>query len=117
MGPSAPTSPARSRQKTTGRFLEGHFLEDLVVGPLQERAVDVHDRSHAGLGHAGGERDRVALADPDIEELFREGVADSLELVPLAHGGGDHRDLGVAAARLEKDVADGVRVACDSTRS
>ena len=92
------------------QVLEGDLLEDLVVRPLQERAVDVDDRPGAGLGHAGGERHRVALADADVEELVGERVADLLELVSLAHGGGDHGDLGVAAARLEERVADGVGV-------
>ncbi len=92
------------------QVLKRDFLEDLVVRALEERAVDVDDRPGAGLGHAGGESHRVALADADVEELVGERVADLLELVPLAHGGGDHGDLGVAAARLEQRVADGVGV-------
>ena len=92
------------------QVLKGDFLEDLVVRALEERAVDVDDRPGAGLGHAGGEGDGVALADADVEELAREGVADLLELVPLAHRGGDHGDLGVAAAGFEQRIADGVGV-------
>ena len=45
------------------QVLERDLLEDLVVRALEERAVDVDDRPGAGLGHAGGEGDGVALAD------------------------------------------------------
>ena len=75
--------------------LERDLLEDLVEGALEEGAVDVHDRPGAGLGHPGGEGDGVALADPGVEERDGEGPADLLELVPLAHRGGQHGDLGV----------------------
>ena len=92
------------------QVLKGDFLEDLVVRALEERAVDVDDRPGAGLGHAGGERHRVALADADVEKLAGERIADLLELVSLAHGGGDHGDLGVAAACFKERVADGVGV-------
>ena len=80
------------------QVLERDLLEDLVEGALQERAVDVDDRPHAGLGHAGGEGDGVALADADVEEPVGEVVADLLELVPLAHRGGQDGDLRVVAA-------------------
>ena len=47
---------------------------------------------------------------PTSKNWAGEGVADLLELVSLAHGGGDHGDLGVAAARFKQGVADGVGV-------
>ena len=50
------------------QVLQGDFLEDLVERALQERRVDVDDRPHAGLGHAGGEGDGVRFADADVEE-------------------------------------------------
>ena len=40
VGPSAPTSPARSIAKRTGRLLDRDVVHDLVVGALQERRVD-----------------------------------------------------------------------------
>jgi hypothetical protein len=77
------------------QVLEAHFLEDLVEAPLEERRVDIDDRPHPGLGHARGEGDRVALADPDIEEPIGEILADFLQLVPLAHGCGQDGDFRV----------------------
>ena len=53
-----------------------------------------------GLGLPGGERDGVALADADVEEPVGEVLADLLQLVPLAHGGGHHRHLRVVLHRL-----------------
>ena len=99
------------------QVLERDLLEDLVERALEERAVDVDDRPGAGLGHPGGEGDGVALADPDVEEPVGEGLADLLELVPLAHRGGQHRDLRVALHRREEGRADGVGVRLAATRS
>ena len=110
MGPSAPTKPGAVDAEDDRQVLEGDFLEDLVVRALEERAVDVDDRPGAGLGHASGERHRVALADAHVEKLGRECVANLLELVALAHGGGDHGHPGVAAAGFKERVADGVGV-------
>ena len=92
------------------QVLKGDFLEDLVVRSLKKRAVDVDDRPGAGLGHAGGERHRVALANADVEKLAGKRVADLLELVPFAHRRGDHGNLGVAAAGFKERIADGVGV-------
>ena len=72
VGPSGPVSPARSSVNDDGQVLERHLLEDLVEAPLQERAVDVHDRPQPGLGLPGGEGDRVDLADAHVEEPVGE---------------------------------------------
>ena len=59
-----------------------------------------------GLGLPRGEGDRVALADADVEEAVGEVLADLLQLVPLAHGRGHHRDLRVVLHRLVQGEAD-----------
>ena len=41
------------------QILQADFLEDLVVAPLQERAVNVNDWSEASLGLATGKRNGV----------------------------------------------------------
>ena len=92
------------------QVLERDLLEDLVVRALEERAVDVDHRPRAGLGHAASHRDGVALADADVEELLREGLAHLLELVPLAHRGRQHGDLRVAGAGVEQGGGEGVGV-------
>ena len=108
--PVGADQPGAVEAEDDRQVLQRHLLEDLVVRPLEERAVDVDDRPGARLGHPGGEGDGVALADADVEELVGEGLADPLELVPLAHRRGDHRDRGVALARREQRVADRVGV-------
>ena len=51
-----------------GQVLQGHFLEDLVEGALQERRINVDDGPHARLGLAGGEGDGVRFANADVEK-------------------------------------------------
>ena len=82
------------------QVLQGHLLEDLVERPLQERGVDVHDRPHARLGQAGGEGDRVRFADAGVEEAVGEVGPHLFQLVALAHGRRDDRDLRVVLHRL-----------------
>ena len=94
--PVGADQPGAVEREDDRQVLERDFLEDLVERALEERAVDVDDRPRAGLGHAGGEGDGVALADADVEEPVGEVVADLLELVPLAHRGGQDGDLRVA---------------------
>ncbi len=49
------------------------------------------------LAMPGGEGHGVRFADADVEEPVGKLVADRLEHVALAHGGGDDRDLRVGA--------------------
>ncbi len=55
------------------QILQRDLLEDLIEAPLQERAVDIDDRLHAGLRHAGGKRHGVTFADAGIEK--RSGIS------------------------------------------
>ena len=100
VGPSGPTTPGAVQEHRHRQVLERDFLEDLVVAPLQERAVDIDDRPQPGLGHAGRHGDRVRFANADVEEAVGELVADRLEHVALAHGGGDHDRPRAFAAHL-----------------
>ena len=67
VGPSAPTNPARSIAKRTGRALNGDVVHDLVVGALQEGRVDRGEWLVAFHGEPGGEGHRVLLGDADVE--------------------------------------------------
>src|SRR5262249_10903985 len=102
------TSPVETEDD--GKILKRDLLEDLIIRSLEERAVDIDHRSGPRLGHAGGERHRMALADTHIEELLGELVANRLKLVPFTHGGCEDSDLRVTATGLEKSRADGVGI-------
>ena len=94
-----------------GQVLQRDFLEDLIVGPLQERAIDIDDRTQACLGHAGRHGDGVRFADADVEEAVGELVANRLEHVALAHGGrDDHRARAFAAHLRDERIAGDRRV-------
>ncbi len=106
-----PVRPDQARpveREDDRQVLERDFLEDLVVGTLEECAVDVDDRPGPGLGHSSGEGDGVAFADPGVEEPVGEDLADLLKLVPLAHRGGQDGHLRVALHGGEEGRADGV---------
>ena len=68
VGPSGPDHARAVHEHRHGQVLERNLLEDLVVGPLQERAVDVDDRPQPAFGHARRHRDGVRFANPNVEE-------------------------------------------------
>ena len=82
----------------------------MVEAALQERAIDVHDRTEAAFCHAARERHRVRLTDARVEEPRREILADATELVPLAHRRRQHADLFIELHRVIDRVAHDVRV-------
>ena len=99
MAPSAPTRPARSMAKRTGRPLDRDVVDHLVVGALQEGRVDGAERAEALGGEAGGEGDGVLLGDADVEAALREGLGEQVEPGAGRHGGVD-RDDPVVGRRL-----------------
>ena len=84
--------PAAIQHESHRQILQADFLENLVVAALQERAVNVHDRSQADFGLTGRKRDGVRFADSDVEEAIGKLFADGFKFVALAHGRRDHRD-------------------------
>ena len=73
--------------------LHGDVVDDLVVGPLQERRVDGEDRDEPALGHAAGEGHRELLRDAAVEEPVREPFRELLEAGTEGHGGRDGDDV------------------------
>ena len=86
--------------------LQADLLENLVEAALQERAVDIDDRPHPRLGHPGGKGHGVSLTNAGIEEPIGEFCTDRLQLVPFAHGRGQHTDAGVLPHGRQDRVAD-----------
>ena len=97
-------------QERDRQVLQSDFLEQLIEAALQERAVDIDDRPHAGFGLAGGEGDGVRFANADIEKPLRESVADGFELIALAHRGGEDRDARVILHLLIHGLAGDIGV-------
>ena len=54
--------------------VQGDVVDDLVPRPVQERAVDRHDRPQAAHGHPGRTGDGVLLGDADVEEAVGKAV-------------------------------------------
>src|SRR5258707_3152324 len=92
------------------QILQGHLLEDLVKRPLQEGGIDVDNGPDSSLRQPRGEGHGMGLADASIEEAIRKSLAGLFQLIPLAHRGRDHRDLGILLHGVEDRAADGVRV-------
>ena len=53
------------------QFLNAHIVNHLVVGPLQEGAVNGHHRSQSLGGHTGGQGHRMLFGDAHVNVLIR----------------------------------------------
>ena len=109
VGPSAPTSPARSRQKTT--WAQTDVDHGLVEGALHERGVDCDEGHLAGKRERACHGDGVFLGDPDIAEALGVGLRELLETRSICHCRGDGDDFGVLRAELDELVAEDRRPA------
>ena len=86
--------------------LHRHVVDDLIIGPLQERRVDREDRDEPALGHTAGEGHREFLRDTDVEEPVREPLRVLFEPGAEGHGRRDGDDvlilLGEGAERFSE---------------
>ena len=69
--------------------LHGDIVDDLVVGPLQERRVDADHGPHAARRKPRGEGDGMLLRYRDVKELLRVLPGELLHPRALAHRRGD----------------------------
>src|SRR6516165_4625037 len=81
-----PGQPGSIETERNRQVLQSHLLKELIVGALQKRGIDIHDRPDAGLGETSGKSDRMRFADPGVKKALREILADLFQLVSLAHG-------------------------------
>ncbi len=86
--------------------LNGHVMNDLVVGALQERRVDGGERLVAFGGETGGEGDAVLFGNADIERPLRELLLEQVDAGARRHRRGDGDDLVVLARFLDQAFAE-----------
>ncbi len=88
--------------------LQDGVHDDLIVGALQERRVDGHDRHHAAMCQPGGKAHRMLLGDADVEEPVGEALGERAESRAGRHGRRDSDDariaLGLGNERLPEDL-------------
>ena len=94
-----------------GQVLDAHVVDQLVVGALQEGAVDGAHGAEPFTGHAGGHGDGVLLGDAHIEVLVGAGLLQQVEAGAGGHGGGDAHHPGILLADLHQRLAKHLAVA------
>ena len=86
--------------------LEADFLEDLIVGPLEERGVDRHHWLYPAGREPRRERHGMLLRDADIEEPVGETIGEPVEPGPLCHRGHHGHDAGITLRQLNHRVSE-----------
>ena len=90
--------------------LKSDFLKDLIKAALQERAIDVNDRFHAGLCHPAGKGHGMTFADAGVKEAIRELITDAFKFIPGTHGGSQDADSFIFAHSVANRVRHDFRV-------
>jgi hypothetical protein len=86
-------------------------VHQLIVGTLQEGAVDGDHGFHAFAGHAGGERDGVLFGDADVEVALGVAFGELDQAGAFAHGGGDAEQAGILGGGVAEPVAEDLGIA------
>ena len=81
-------------------ILQSHVVNDHVVGPLHEGAIDGQERLHALHGESAGKNGGVLLGDTHVEKAVRVPLGKSHEPRACRHGGGDGGDPVVLIGKI-----------------
>ena len=99
------------QHKGDRQVLDADVVNQLVVGALQEGAVNSHHGLEPFAGHASRHGDGVLLGDTHIEILRRKSLLQQIQAGAGGHGGGDAHHGGVLFAELHQRLAKHLAVA------
>ena len=93
------------------QLLNTHVVDQLVVGALQEGAVDGNDRAQSLAGHARRQSDGMLLSNADVHVLIRNGLLKQVETGTGGHGRGDADHPTVLLTELDQGLPKHLAVA------
>ncbi len=115
-GPVVSHEAATVQGQDDGKLLQADVVENLVVGALEERRIDGHDRDDPLRCQTGGKGDGVLFGDADVEETGWESPGELVEARTLAHGRRNGHDPGVFLGQAQEGVAEHPGIGDPSTR-
>ena len=87
------------------QFLQRHIVDNLVVGPLHKRGIDVAERHHALRGKSRGEGDGVLLGDTHVETTVGHGLHHNIQRATRWHCGSYAHYLGIFPCKFEDGIS------------
>jgi len=93
------------------QFLDPHVMDQLVIGPLQEGAVDGDHGPQAIAGHARRQGDGVLFGDAHVDALVRNGLLQQIEARARRHRRRDADHAPVLLAELDEGLSEDLAVA------
>ena len=87
--------------KSDRQFLDADVMDQLVIGPLQEGAVDRNHRLETFTSHAPSQRDGMLFSNTDINVLLWDGFLEHVQTGARGHGGSNADDLGILFAKFD----------------
>ena len=85
-----------------------HVVDDIVVGPLGERTVDVAEGDEPILRHTCGEGDGVSLGDAHVEGAVGHCLHHDVHGATGRHGGCHAHNLGVLSCKLQEGLSEDI---------
>ena len=84
---------------------DGHVVDDVVVGPLCKRGIDVAERQQPILCHTCRESDGVALGDAHVESAVGHGLHHDVHRAARRHGWRNTHDARIQPCQFEERLA------------
>ncbi len=92
------------------QFLQGHVVDNLVVGTLGERRIDIAERHHALRRQSGGKGNGVLFGDAHVEHPFRHLLHHHVERASRRHGGRDAYDAWIGFGQFDDGFSENVLI-------
>ena len=97
--------------ESDGQILNADIVDELVVGPLQEGAVDGAYGLEPLASHACCHGHSVLFGDTDIEILVGKGLFQQVEPCSSRHGCSDSHHPGILLTDLDQGLAENLAIA------
>ena len=97
-------------RKAHRQILDGHVVDNLVIGALEECRIDGAEGAHALRGKAGSKGHPMLFGDPDIKGLFGMGLGKSVDASAGRHGGGNRADTRIAVGELGERFSENILI-------
>ena len=90
---------------------KGSIVDDVVVGALGKRGIDIAERQQAFFGHSSGEGDGVALSNAHVESAVGHFPHEEIHRAARRHGWRDAYNIRILPSQFNQCVTKHVLIA------
>ena len=93
-----------------GQSLHSNIVNDLIIGALQEGAVDAYNRTESFRRQTRGEGDGMCFRNADIKEAVRILFLELAQRCPTRHRGGNRTDARIFGREFDHGIGEDILI-------